>query len=166
MALVDMRPVSTSEVLERLHSIDLHMVVRKMTESLDGPQWRTAFAEEVQEEYLRFLGLTLAYPKISIVPSRTVDDFWHQHVLDTRAYASDCNEVFGFFLHHYPYFGMNGAADHKNLIDSFASTHQAYAVEFGHQPPSHIWGTPRAEHSSQCSNESECFGGSAACTGR
>ena len=37
-----------------------------------------------------------------VPPSQDVDDFWHQHVLNTKKYALDCKNVLGFFLHHDP----------------------------------------------------------------
>ena len=37
------------------------------------------------------------------VPTIDIDLFWHQHILDTRAYAKDCQKVFGQFLHHFQF---------------------------------------------------------------
>jgi hypothetical protein len=40
-----------------------------------------------------------------------VDTFWHYHILDTLKYAEDCQAVFGYFLHHFPYMGLRGEDD-------------------------------------------------------
>lgn len=44
---------------------------------------------------LRLLALRLAYPEVDIVPCRLVDEMWHRHILDTQAYAEDCERIFG-----------------------------------------------------------------------
>ena len=40
-----------------------------------------------------------------------MDAFWHQHILDTVAYQRDTVQIFGYFLHHFPYFGIWAAKD-------------------------------------------------------
>lgn len=40
------------------------------------------------------------------MPSRIVDDLWHEFILDTRAYAAFCQQAFGGFFHHIPSGGM------------------------------------------------------------
>lgn len=71
------------------------------------------------------------YPEKEIVPHATIDKFWHQHILDTEKYADDCQYVFGYFLHHYPCFGMNGVQDAQNLANAFEETKQLYQLHFG-----------------------------------
>jgi hypothetical protein len=36
------------------------------------------------------------------MPSRVVDDLWHQFILDTREYERFCKVAFGGFFHHLP----------------------------------------------------------------
>jgi len=36
------------------------------------------------------------------MPSKVVDDLWHEFILDTRAYAAFCDRAFGHFFHHVP----------------------------------------------------------------
>lgn len=121
-------PATISELID---NIDLTMVKRKLMDTDEGLGWgedRACFAEA---RYRRFLYMTQAYPDRSIVPARDVDQFWHQHILDTRAYASDCARAFGSFLHHFPYFGMRGDADARNLDASFEGTKALYAELYG-----------------------------------
>jgi hypothetical protein len=70
-------------------------------------------------------------PDGSIVPTTDIDLFWHQHILDIRAYASDCERVFGHFVHHFPYFGMRDEQDAQDLYDSFEATKVFYRELFG-----------------------------------
>jgi hypothetical protein len=85
---------------------------------------------QVEEEYRRFLALKREYPDKDIVPHKTIDVFWHQHILDTAKYAQDCEAIFGYFLHHFPYFGMNGKQDAQNLMDAFEETKILYQQHF------------------------------------
>ena len=36
------------------------------------------------------------------MPSRVVDDLWHEFILDTREYSAFCEQAFGAFFHHIP----------------------------------------------------------------
>jgi hypothetical protein len=36
------------------------------------------------------------------MPSRVVDDLWHEFILDTREYSAFCEQVFGAYFHHIP----------------------------------------------------------------
>lgn len=40
------------------------------------------------------------------MPSRVVDDLWHEFILDTRAYARFCEQAFGAYFHHMPASGL------------------------------------------------------------
>ena len=43
----------------------------------------------------------------------------------------DSKLIFGEYLHHFPYFGMFGGDDHKNLENSFELTKVHYRDAFG-----------------------------------
>lgn len=45
------------------------------------------------------------------MPSKAVDDLWHEFILDTRAYRSFCDTAFGHFFHHVPA-GAVAAGEH------------------------------------------------------
>lgn len=67
-----------------------------------------------------------------------VDDMWHSHILDTRAYHDDCDRILGRYLHHFPYFGMRGEDDAQALHDAYADTIERYRRAFG-EPPLETW---------------------------
>jgi len=55
-------------------------------------------------EYRQFLHLIVCNRYNTVVPrSRDLDDFWHEHILDTTWYAEDCNTILGSFIHHNPH---------------------------------------------------------------
>ena len=81
--------------------------------------------QQVQQaiaQYLMFLLLVYLHPNIKIVPTKEIDLVWHYHILDTSKYESDCQQLFGSFLHHFPYFGLRGELDRQNLDAAFAQT--------------------------------------------
>jgi hypothetical protein len=118
-----------------IEDLDLEMIKLKLMDADEGEGWTREYADLVGEEYRKFLALTRAYPDLAIVPSGPVDAFWHNHILDTQKYGPDCEQVFGFFLHHFPYFGMRGEEDLANLNASWQNTIDAYRRHFGEPLP-------------------------------
>jgi hypothetical protein len=101
----------------RVSQIDLSPIAHKLVSAEHGKGWILDDAKRAERLYRCFLTLQLAYQgrKLPIVPFEVADEFWHQHILDTRKYMSDCDKLFGEYLHHFPYFGMRGEEDAKNL---------------------------------------------------
>lgn len=114
-------------------SIDLEMIKMKLREPKEGVNWTADQVEDAEIEYKRYLHLTrhFPYPTYSIVPNKIMDTMWHYHILDTRAYHRDCEKTFGHYLHHYPYFGLRGDDDAKNLKAQFENTKEYYLQTFG-----------------------------------
>jgi len=117
-----------------VEGVDLSWIKRKLMDSDEGEGWDEDYTDTVVEEYRKFLLLTKLNPATPIVPSKAVDKVWHYHILDTQAYVEDCQKVFGKFLHHFPYWGMRGDDDYKDLQDSFARTLQVYEETIGPVP--------------------------------
>ena len=129
----------------RLEDLDLEPIVIKAMDKEEGKGWSFAFALAVAQEYRRFLALCAMNPDTSIVPSSVVDDFWHLHILDTSKYQDDCQRFLGYFLHHFPYFGMRGERDAKNLKAAWEGTLALYHRTFGEAPSPEFW-----PHSQRC----------------
>lgn len=127
-------PLTSSSIyMEDILSIDFSMIKVKLQDNEDGLGWTAEQCNEAEEEYKRFLALKRAYPDKDIVPHKAIDDFWHQHILDTEKYAIDCDLIFGHFLHHYPYFGIKDEQDRQDLISAFEETKLIYSKNFGRQ---------------------------------
>lgn len=47
--------------------------------------------------------------KFVAMPSQSVDDLWHEFILNTREYAEFCKQAFGRFMHHTPAIVMESA---------------------------------------------------------
>jgi hypothetical protein len=92
-------------------ALDLDPIKVKLMHKESGEGWSLAYADAVEFEYRRFLYLVKKFPHEHAAPLFDVDVFWHYHILDTMKYAADCNTVFGYFLHHFPYVGLRGEED-------------------------------------------------------
>jgi hypothetical protein len=70
--------------------------------------WTAERAAAAEAEYVRFLILVKMKPGFMLVPwlnpqgRDDLDQFWHQHILDTSKYAADCKALFGRMIHHNP----------------------------------------------------------------
>ncbi len=93
--------------------------------------WDMNTVQITETWYKRFLYICAKYPNERIAPTKTIDEFWHYHILDTRKYADDCQEVFGMFLHHFPYFGMRGGDDANRLQEAGDRLSHLMELEFG-----------------------------------
>lgn len=125
-----------AECAQAIDALELTMVKHKLClpEDQEGKGWTLEMADTAEIWYKRFLKLNAMYPKKSIVPTKTIDAVWHAHILDTRAYIPDCQRVFGEYFHHFPYFGLRGEDDARDLADSFAETCELFVRHFGESP--------------------------------
>ena len=71
--------------------------------------WKSEKVMVVEGLYKEWLILHKVYgDKFALAPNKALDEYWHYHILDTQKYQEDCENIFGYFLHHFPYFGMRG----------------------------------------------------------
>lgn len=117
-------------ILPEILKLNLDRIKWKLSEPEEGRGWSQELCDHAETEYKKYLTMVKLFPEQDIVPNRMVNKFWHQHILDTRAYAKDCNSVFGRFIHHYPYFGMYGAEDRQELVAAFERTKEIYKSLF------------------------------------
>jgi len=96
---------------EAIAALDLEPVKVKLMHQESGEGWSLDQVNAVEFEYRRFLHLMKRFPNEAAAPLQDVDTFWHYHILDTMKYAADCEAVFGYFLHHFPYIGLRGEDD-------------------------------------------------------
>ncbi len=136
-----------------IDQLNFERIKHKLMVSENEEQWKFEECEKAEREYKRFLTLIKLNPGLKIVPTRQMDKFWHQHILDTVAYEKDCKQVFGFFLHHFPYFGIYGQEDRDNLTSTFENTKALYTAAFGEEIDRPI-ASRCQDHA--CHVESEC----------
>ncbi len=149
----DSDPQAASDTLwANIESIDLGPIRFKLLNDDHGGGWSRELVELVEPWYRRFLFLNAKYHKTgrAIVPNRLIDEFWHTHILDTEKYEADCIQTIGYFLHHFPYFGMRGSEDATNLATSFSDTMELYEAEFGERPD--FTASLTGAHAADCAN--------------
>jgi hypothetical protein len=81
--------------------------------------------------YKRFLALQLLYPSSNLVPPAIADIFWHEHILDTKKYASDCELIFGTFLHHTPWLQSKASLTDEKYSIAQAESQALFERHFG-----------------------------------
>ncbi|WP_216587784.1 glycine-rich domain-containing protein [Streptomyces brasiliscabiei] len=118
--------------LRLIDRLDLEPIAYKLVHPEPGETGMTVdLADALIVKYRRFLKLCAMYPEQGIVPSKELDPVWHTHILDTAKYVEDCNTIFGFMLHHFPYLGSRGPEDEALLRQKFAETKALYKQHFG-----------------------------------
>ncbi len=119
---------SEEQLKQTIGNLDFSMIISKMV-SHQG--WSRKDAEEVSQLYRNFLFLSAKYSDKRLPPSGDIDEFWHNHILDTEKYAQDCDAIFGRFFHHYPYFGIDEKTNQTDLGDAFSDVQRFHHLEFG-----------------------------------
>lgn len=108
--------------------LDFTMLKRKL-ETVTG--WSAEAVAEAEQLYRKYLSLAMVYPQTLLVPSRVIDEFWHAHILDTRAYMADCEMLFGRYLHHHPYGGPPADALEAAISNAaYAQTRELFLKHF------------------------------------
>ncbi len=123
--------ISLDQAKNYIYSLDFSRLTEKL---INHGGWLRDDVEETCVQYRNYFFLLKKYASSdyqSLPPSEDIDEFWHQHILDTNAYVKDCELIFGKFLHHYPYLGIDGKTDFQYLNNAFQQTQALYYREFG-----------------------------------
>jgi hypothetical protein len=128
--------MNANDLFKAVMELNLDPIKMKLMHVESGEGWSLEKANAVEKEYRRFLCLMKLYPEEDTAPLADVDTFWHYHILDTMKYAADCERVFGYFLHHYPYVGMDGSESEEQFrLDSGKRMRELYEATFGEAYP-------------------------------
>lgn len=121
-------PPSLEAAQQYLQDLDLQYIIEAMcAPSYPLPRWSVADAQHCCQLYKNFLFLQKKHFPALLVPTREIDEFWHNHILYTKRYMADCQHIFGHYLHHEP---AAPDEDLAGLIDSFLRTKEFYLQEF------------------------------------
>ncbi|PHM52891.1 glycine-rich domain-containing protein [Xenorhabdus sp. KK7.4] len=127
--------MTKEEFTEKVKLLDLTWIIKKITQKDPNiaKVWTEEGAKDAMEQYKNFMFLLYKYKgkNIKIVPSIEVDEIWHHHILDTQRYQKDCQNIYGHFMHHSPYFGLRDDNYLKELNKDFMITQELYFKEFG-----------------------------------
>ena len=126
---------SIDEAVQHINEIDFSLIREKLCSGdiLLCRTWSSVEVEIGLQYYKNFLFLNKKYlGEFPILPpTLEVDEIWHHHILDTRQYIKDCKKIFGYYFHHYPYFGTRSPTDKENLSTAFDVTQMLHEREFG-----------------------------------
>jgi hypothetical protein len=137
--------MNANDLFKAVTELNLDPIKMKLMHVESGEGWSLEKANAVEKEYRRFLCLMKLFPEENTAPLVDVDTFWHYHILDTMKYAADCDKVFGYFLHHYPYVGMDGTdQDEQFRLDSGERMRTLYESLFGEAYPDSLDMAPAA----------------------
>ena len=123
-------PKSFELFLQKTRQLDLSPIAYQLMKSRSGAVWTKAQTVKAIAQYLAFLYLTDCYPDRQLVPSVEVDRVWHCHILDTSKYAEDCQFLFGYMIHHFPYLGLRGRKDQQNHRQAYLQTQALFNRHF------------------------------------
>jgi hypothetical protein len=123
--------MNSNAQLKLIAELNLDPIKVKLMHKESGEGWSLAQASAVEVEYRRFLSLMKLFPNEQVAPRFDVDIFWHYHILDTMKYAIDCQHIFGYFLHHFPYIGMSGEDEDDAALRASARMQKLYEASFG-----------------------------------
>lgn len=123
------QPLSLRQAKTYINEIDFAEVINKMSRSRG---WSRRHVLAACELYRHFLYLKRKNgDEQYLPPSEDIDEFWHAHILDTHKYQKDCQIIFGDYLHHYPYFGIDGKITREDALTAFEITQKLHYQEFG-----------------------------------
>ena len=109
-------------------SIDIVAAAHRSGSVLSGVDEQTIHTAELR--YRKFLGLAAKYPDVELSPARDIDEVWHLHMLQPRAYAEDCNRIFGVILDHDGGFGKDSEQQYQELLGIFDHTAELWSSEY------------------------------------
>lgn len=131
--------LNVKQATQYILAMDFSPIINKLINHMG---WSKSHALEICTMYRRFLILHKKYgQEHTLPPSEDIDEFWHMHILDTKRYRADCHKIFGYYLDHYPYLGIDESSNFKDLERAFNKTQELYAHEFGGDPISEVRGT-------------------------
>jgi hypothetical protein len=123
-------PITVQTFEEKLEQLDLEPIAFQLMHSGEG-EWTHQRTMQAIAQYRQFLYLIYLYPNRSLVPSQDIDRVWHHHILDTMKYVQDCQMLFGYFVHHFPYFGLRGESDRHSWQAAVEQTQVSFQEHFG-----------------------------------
>lgn len=127
-SLPNQRGITLEQARQYIEKLDLHYIVDAMcAEGYPLPRWVQEEALQCMGLYKDFLLLKKKHISESLVPTREIDEFWHNHILYTQHYFYDCQQIFGHYLHHEP---ASQDGDKEMLVREYLKTKQFYLDEF------------------------------------
>ncbi len=129
----------------QLSESGLHPLVEEL--NFDRLKWKISsssseMTDEIvqiaEQEYKRFLTISMLNPGVGLAPTPLMDEMWHAHILDTANYMADCKLLFGRYIHHNPDFGPYSSSEVKDKIHTSSETTMKLYNELYNENPKFI----------------------------
>jgi hypothetical protein len=114
------------DLWNRVAAMDLSPVVAQL---VNYQGWTTERAAAAERRYRRFFYMKVALPEGMASPTPEIDEFWHQHIINTRQYKPDCQHVVGRFVHH-DFLSLDDPAQVRELSAVWLATWVCYETLF------------------------------------
>src|SRR5262249_37338296 len=118
-------PELDRDLWNRVAGLDLEPVTAQL---IDYQGWTAVRAAAAEQRYRRFFYLKATLPN-GASPTVEIDQFWHQHILNTERYGPDCWHVAGRFLNH-TFLSPADEAQAKQLQSVWLTTWVCYETRF------------------------------------
>ena len=102
---------------KKIRELDLDYIARRLVR-VDG--CTEAEAQGSVATYKNLLELLVEYPDRRLAPPTDGDRALHAHIIYTRRYAKDMNDIFGRFVHHDPDDAVDPERDEARAFTSGA----------------------------------------------
>ncbi len=122
--------------LNLIDELNLSKIKWKLMQPVEngGKNFSQEECNATEIDYKRFLKLAVLFPEKELVPTSSVDEMWHAHILDTTKYHTMCDQIFGHYLHHVP--AYDEIEEFHQIF--FAETSALYKVTFGEAPNTEV----------------------------
>jgi small ubiquitin-related modifier len=83
--------------------------------------------------YRQFLDWKVTFVDLDakkLSPSISINKMWHQHILDNRNYAEDCQLLFGKIIYHDPDGELDMEAHRKRIANTKDALHRQYGKDY------------------------------------
>lgn len=124
---------------------------------------RLNFEDSLEKELARYFLLSLLKEGKGLpMFSDSVDECWHDLILDTHFYRNFCDKAFGFYLNHIPRDTRISVKKNNRNEMKPAEFEQFYESVFGEKPDRNIWNhlkildTPQSRYLPSCKDCCPC----------
>lgn len=83
--------------LHRLEEYDFSEVTVLCQRKYGWSEEKAKELERITKQFLALAFIDWGHPHL---PTEDIDQYWHRMILQTRWYATFCNDIFGFYFHH------------------------------------------------------------------
>ena len=92
--VLDLPKESLEKYITAVMNKDFSLAIEKL-QNLEVGSWTKERALKAVDDYKKYLAITKVLNGYQLVPNGDIDEIWHYHIMDTRQYAKDCNDIFG-----------------------------------------------------------------------